>query len=134
MSRLVVLDFSLERRVDVRGKTYRVRGLVRQAGRLKLVPEDSTLSPLVLTFDQLTTLLVQGDAELVDDLDDPEPDEEHPERKFNNIAQLDLHRLVDWLVKVFLLRYMSAYLGAGPNTLRFKTEVAPVVQTVSRVC
>jgi len=131
MSRLVVVDFALGRRVDVRGQKYRVAALVRHAGRLKLKSEDQSHPQLVLTFDQLATLLVQGDAELVDDLDALAPDKQHPERQINNIAQLDLHRLVDWLVKVFLLRYMSAYLGSGPNTQRFRAAFSEACQLLT---
>jgi len=120
MSRLVPLDFSVGRRVDVGGKPYRIDKLSRRAGRLGLKPDDADSAYLVLTFDQLATLLVKGEAEVVDELDDPRPAERN-ERSVNNIAELDLHRLVDWVVKVFLLRHMAAYLGSGPNTKRFRT-------------
>lgn len=123
MARLVALDFAIGRRVDIRGVKHHVDKLSRRDSRIRLAPDESAGEPLVLTLDQLVTLLVQGDAELVDELDEPRPSEK-PERSVNNIAQLDFHRLIDWVVKVFLLRYMAPYQGSGPNTKRFRAAFA----------
>lgn len=123
MSRLVALDFAIGRRIDIRGVKHHVDKLSRRASRIRLVPDETADKPLVLTLDQLATLLVQGDAELVDELDEPRPSG-RPERSVNNIAELDLHRLIDWLVKVFLLRYMVPYCGSGPKAKRFLTAFA----------
>lgn len=119
MSRLIALDYAIGRRIDIRGVAYRIDDLSRRGSRIKLKLEKDGGQSLVLTFDQLATLLVQGDAELIDELDDPRP-AEHPERSFNNIAQFDMHRLIDWVVKAFLLRHMSVYMGAGPKSEKFQ--------------
>jgi hypothetical protein len=123
VSKLVALDFAIGRRIDVRGVKHHVDKLSRRDSRIRLAPDEPEHEPLVLTLDQLATLLVQGDAELVDELDEPRPPGD-PERSVNNIAERDFHRLLDWVVKVFLLRYMAPYVGAGPNTKRFRAAFA----------
>lgn len=133
MSRLVVLDYAVGRRVDIRGVKFQVAALARRAGRIRLErkTENDVVEALVLTNDQLATLLVQGDAELVDELDEPAPEGERP-RPVNNIAQLDLHRIIDWVVKVFLLRYMSTHMGAGPGSAAFKSAFGEACDLLRR--
>jgi hypothetical protein len=120
MSRLVCLDYREGRRVDVQGTEYRVTRLSRSAGRIKLEPIEAEKGrAMVLTSDQLATMLVTEDAVLVDELDDPEPDDAEP-RKVTDVSLMELHRVIDWMVKIFLLRQLIPFIGASPNSRLFR--------------
>src|SRR5262245_51723402 len=136
MSWLVPFDYSVGRHVMMHGVAYRITKVARRASRVKLEPVVAESgAPMVLSLDQLATLLVRRDAQLVDELEDPEPDSasaRKPPRATNDVSHLSLHRIIDWVVKVFLLRHMTPYMGAGPNSKRFTAAFGEGTQILAK--
>lgn len=116
MSKLICFDMRVGRRVDVRGVEYRVNKFSRTAARLRLeaVKKGSNAPDLTYTADQFAALLVTEEAELVDELDEPDQ-KQRKSRAVTDLSNLSLHRVIDWLVKIFLLRQMMCMRGFSPN-------------------
>lgn len=119
MSRLVCFDLTPGRRVTVREIPYRVLRAPAGAPALTLAPEDSSKKLLEISRNELATLLVTEEAELIDELDDPAS---KFMREVTDLSHMPLHRLLDWHAKVFLLRRMMPFAGASPRGKKFRNE------------
>lgn len=89
-------------------------------------------SELLMTRNELATLIGKELATLVDALDEPEEDEpgEHDRantmranRACTDISHLTLHRIVDWHAKMFILIRLLALRGASPKGKLFVEAV-----------
>jgi hypothetical protein len=123
MSRLICLDLCVGRKVVVRGTEFWIRRLSRTPPRVLLESGTATPKKLLLTTDELVSLLVKEEAELCDELEDPEPTRART-REATDIAGLAPHRLIDWQVKLFLHRWMAPHRAGGPESKAFKEAYA----------
>jgi hypothetical protein len=119
MSRLVCMDLSPGRVVAIRGVRHRIISpeVKHAVPMLTLKPEAGSDQPLKISRSELAALVVLEEAELVDELEDPESD---ATREVTNLSFIPLHRVIDWHGKVFLLRRMMPWAGSSPKSAEFR--------------
>jgi hypothetical protein len=119
VSRLICFDLTEGRRVNIKETAYKVR--TNPLARLTVTLEslaDGTL--MKISRNELATLLVLEEAELVDDLDEPDA---VPSRTSTDISQLPLHRILDWHAKMFVLVRLMPIERASPKGKLFNAMV-----------
>lgn len=127
MSRLVCLDMEVGRRVylkqrDSQGaREFKVVRYSRMQSRIALEAQDDSKSLLSMTMCEFAALVVTGAVELVDDLlDEPDP-AKRPSRSISDISGLTIHRVIDWQVKICLMKLLMPVRGSAPDSLRFSS-------------
>lgn len=116
MSRLICLDMAPGQRVAIKGKEYTVRRYSPTKSRIEFEPVEGT-KRIAMTMDAFATLLVCEQAELIDELDEPDPTK-RPTRPCTDLSRLSIHRIIDWQIKICLLRLMFTC-RASPNSKAF---------------
>ncbi|ODS68315.1 MAG: hypothetical protein ABS38_06885 [Acidovorax sp. SCN 68-22] len=116
MSRLICMDIRPGRLIAIQGVRHSVQYVQPGGAVLTLKPEsgDATVE---MSRSELATLLVIEEAELLDELEDPEADNV---RKVTNLSFQSVPRIIDWHGKVFLLRQMMPHAGSSPRTAVFQ--------------
>ena len=89
--------------IRIRGSVYRILQADRRAPGVTLCSDDECQTELRTSRAELQALVVLGDAELIDELEDPD---RRPTEYLVNLSFLSPHRLHDWQLKVILLRAM----------------------------
>jgi hypothetical protein len=115
MSRLVAFDLCIGRRIRIDGQAYHVVHAIPSAPVLTLKSEHDG-STMVSSRSELAALVVMERAEFIDELEEPEAE---PSRPITELTSLPLHRVVDWLCKLFLLRRLMRYSGQSPKSKIF---------------
>ena len=126
MSSLVCFDIQPGRRIRLRETMYQVTSVEKGKATLTLSIEAGNGKPLRMTWNELATLLVQEDAELINELEDPDASP----RKFTNLSFLTLQRILDWHGKVFLMRQMQLHEGASPKSPIFQQAFSAACETL----
>lgn len=117
MSRLVCLDFSVGRRVRIRGHDYTVIRL-QWAAKALVLQNGSTGEALEITRSELVALIVGESAELVDDLELPIVE---PSRHVTVVTPaMPLHRTIDWLAKLSMVKQLLPFAGHSPKGRVFR--------------
>jgi hypothetical protein len=117
VSRLICLDLKPGRIVIIRGARHRITHVEDGGPRLTLKPERENARAIKLSRNELATLLVLEEAELFDELEDPDAD---PVQDVIDLSRLSVPRIVDWVGKVFLLRKMMPRMGSSYKSAEFK--------------
>ena len=103
MAGLVPFEVSQGQRLRIRGTEYRVIVAERREAGITLRADDGSDSLLRISRAELQALIVLEDAELLDELEDPD---QRPARPATTLTYLVPHRLHDWQLKGILLRAM----------------------------
>lgn len=117
MSRLICLDMSPGKRVDIKGVEYTVRRYSRTKSQIEFESVGDS-KRIAMTMDAFATLLVCEQAELIDELDEPDPTK-RPTRPCTDLSGLSIHRTIDWQIKICLLRLMFTC-RASPDSTGFR--------------
>lgn len=115
MSRLICMDIRPGRLIAIQGVRHSVQ-YVQPGGAVLILKPETGGATVEMSRSELATLLVIEEAEMLDELEDPEADNV---RKVTNLSFLPLHRIIDWHGKVFLLRQMMPHLGSSSRTKVF---------------
>ena len=116
MSRLIFMDIKPGRHIAIRGVRHRVQH-VQPGGPLLTLKPESADTTLEMSRNELATLLVLEEAEMLDELEDPEADNA---REVTNLSFQPVNRIIDWHGKVFLLRQMMRHAGSSPRSKVFR--------------
>lgn len=103
MARLVPFEVSQGQRIRIRGTEYRVIVAERREAGITLRADDGSDSALRISKAELQALVVLEEAELLDELEEPDRRSRRPAR---TLTYLVPHRLHDWQLKTILLRAM----------------------------
>lgn len=114
MSRLICFDICVGRHIALQGVKYRV--IFVQGPMLRLKPHEGG-DEVHISRNELAALMVLEKAEMLDELEDPQPD---AVREVTNLSFLPLHRIMDWHAKVFILPQMMRYAGMSPRSGVFR--------------
>lgn len=103
MEGIVCFELRSGQRIRIRGRAYRILEADQCARGVTLCVDDETGAALQVSRAELQALVVLGDAELVDELEDPD---RRATGYLLNLTFLIPHRLHDWQLKVIHLRAM----------------------------
>ncbi len=127
MSRLIAYEIRVGMAIKIHGKKHEVIEHKRGSPSVTLKEPDSCVR-INVSVAELAALLVTEDAEITDELDGfVEPD---AARKFTDITSLQLHRLLEWFGKLFLLRRMFPMIGKSPKSKMFEMEFKKACQSL----
>lgn len=90
-------------RIRIRGLVHRILKADKRSPVVTLCTDDEPPTEIRISCAELQALVVLGDAELIDELEDPD---RQPTSYLTNLTFLSPHRLHDWQLKVILLRAM----------------------------
>lgn len=119
MSRLTPFSLRVGLRLEIGGSRYLMVKYERQAPTVSLEAESSPGETIVVSRNELATLLVTEQARILDDLEEPEPTA-RALRPFTDIAQLTVYRMFDWHAKVYLLKSLAPMGSCSPKSKTFK--------------
>jgi len=119
VSRLICLDLASGRRVDIKKKEYKVRRYSPTQSKIEFESVEGE-ERIAMTMDAFATLLVCELAELIDELDEPDP-KRRPSRPCTDLSGMSIHRVIDWQIKICLLRLMAAC-RASPESKKFSHQ------------
>jgi hypothetical protein len=115
VSRLVPFELFAGRRLRIDGVVHSVQA--RQSREpFVLLLRDGGGTSMRVSRSELAALVVQERAELIDDLEDPDP---VPSRAVTDISGLSFSRTVDWLGKMFLVRGLM-HLTSSPKSPAYR--------------
>lgn len=115
MSRLICMDIRPGRLIAIQGARHSVQ-YVQPGGAVLILKPETGGATVEMSRSELAALLVIEEAEMLDELEDPEADNV---RKVTNLSFLPLHRIIDWHGKVFLLRQMMPHARSSPRSAVF---------------
>lgn len=116
MSRLICMDIRPGRLIAIQGVRHSVQ-YVQPGGAVLILKPETGGATVEMSRSELATLLVIEEAEMLDELEDPEADNV---RKVTNLSFQSVNRIIDWHGKVFLLRQMMPHAGSSPRTAVFR--------------
>lgn len=116
MSRLICMDIRPGRLIAIQGVKHSVQ-YVQPGGAVLILKPETGGATVEMSRSELATLLVIEEAEMLDELEDPEADNV---RKVTNLSFQSVNRIIDWHGKVFLLRQMMPHAGSSPRTAVFR--------------
>jgi hypothetical protein len=117
MPRLVGLDFAVGRRMKIDGARWSITRKDSAGPSVQIT--DDTGSKREITRTELATLIVHERLTFLDEDHDVDPNPDPCAPHVINIARLPLHRVVDWLAKVVLLRRLF-FVKGGPKSASFQ--------------
>lgn len=126
MSRLICMDIKPGRQIAIRGVRHRVTH-VQQGGPMLTFKPETGDAAVEMSRNELATMLVLEEAEMLDELEDPEADSV---RKVTNLSFQTIPRIMDWHGKVFFLRQMMPHAGRSSNTAVFRAAFAKAKATL----
>lgn len=116
MSRLICMDITPGRLIAIQGVRHSVQ-YVQPGGAVLILKPETGGATVEMSRSELAALLVIEEAEMLDELEDPEADNV---RKVTNLSFQSVNRIIDWHGKVFLLRQMMPHAGSSPRTAVFR--------------
>lgn len=116
MSRLICMDIRPGRLIAIQSVRHSVQ-YVQPGGAVLILKPDTGGATVEMSRSELATLLVIEEAEMLDELEDPEADNV---RKVTNLSFLPIHRVIDWHGKVFLLRQMMPHARSSSRSAVFR--------------
>lgn len=117
MSRLICMDIRPGRLIAIQGVRHSVQ-YVKPGGAVLILKPETGGATVEMSRSELAALLVIEEAEMLDELEDPEADNV---RAVTNLSFQSVNRIIDWHGKVFLLRQMMPHAGSSPRTAVFRT-------------
>ncbi|WP_324781130.1 hypothetical protein [Thiobacillus sedimenti] len=116
MSRLICMDIRPGRLIAIQGVRHHVQH-VQPGGPLLTLKPEAGGDAIEMPRSELAALLVIEEAEMLDELEDPDADDV---RKVTNLSFQPVNRIIDWHGKVFLLRQMMPHASSSPRTAVFR--------------
>ena len=116
MSRLICMDIRPGRLIAIQGVRHSVQ-YVQPGGAVLILKPEKGGATVEISRSELAALLVIEEAEMLDELEDPEADNV---RAVTNLSFQSVNRIIDWHGKVFLLRQMMPHAGSSPRTAVFQ--------------
>lgn len=125
MSRIVCLSYHLNHEITIRGKRYRIAAMLRGNRTLTLETLSSDKKSITISRNELAALIITEEAELHDELEDPSPG---PLRKYTDISNMSINRILDWQGKIYLFKKMVHLSGSSPKSKQYRAafEMAAV--------
>lgn len=127
MSRLTPFSLRVGLRLQFGSSRYVVSKYERLSPTVELQPQDHLGEAVVVSRNELATMLVNELARVLDDLEEPEPNPQ-ARRSCTDISHLTVFRMFDWHAKVYLLKSLAPLLSCSPKSKVFQETLTQATE------